>query len=140
MLNHQEFCILFKPDGNVTHLLSNKSLTLVFSITVLPELKHDSTAPSAGHSHQLFHVCGILGTHFQMKAIEQDMVTRRHWLLQHSIPITFSNSLGAALLCVVLNLSIIFLFSLPLLTGPICQEKKNDKRSKVPSVKSCAHC
>uniref|UniRef100_A0A3B4V109 Progestin and adipoQ receptor family member Va n=1 Tax=Seriola dumerili TaxID=41447 RepID=A0A3B4V109_SERDU len=103
-------------------------------------LKHDPTAPSAGHSHQLFHVCGILGTHFQMKAVEQDMVTRRPWLLEHSIPVTFSNSVGAALLCLVLNLTIIILFSLPLLSAPVCQEKKCRKSPKKTSAKVCPCC
>lgn len=92
--------------------------------------EHDSTAPSAGHSHQLFHVCAILGTHFQMQAMEQDMVTRRSWLTSNSIPITFANSVGAALLCVVLNLIIIALYSLPLLSVPVCPEKKHSKGSK----------
>lgn len=97
--------------------------------TGLPELNHDSTAPSAGHSHQLFHVCGILGTHFQMKAIEQDMVTRRTWLLEHSMPITFANSVCAALFCVVVNFLIIILYSLSILSAPVCQEKKHGKSS-----------
>ncbi|NXA36145.1 MPRGB protein, partial [Eudromia elegans] len=34
-------------------------------------------APAAGHSHQLFHVCGVVGTHFQMEAIRTDMAERR---------------------------------------------------------------
>ena len=33
--------------------------------------------PPAGHSHQVFHVCGILGTHFQLEAILMDMSERQ---------------------------------------------------------------
>lgn len=82
-------------------------------------------APSAGHSHQLFHVCGVLGTHFQMKAVERDMALRRPWLLQNSIPITLSNSAGVALLSVVVNLIIVISYSLPLL----CDSKKKFGKS-----------
>lgn len=124
----------------MNHLLSGGFYATVstVTVTVLPELKHDSTAPSAGHSHQLFHVCSVLATHFQMKAIEQDMVTRRPWLLEHSIPITFANSVGAALLCVVVSLIIIMLYSLPLLSSPVYQEKKHDKGPKKASAKVCS--
>lgn len=83
-----------------------------------------SAAPPAGHSHQLFHVCAVVGTHFQIEAIQQEMVTRRPWLLQHSIPITFGSSVCAMLLCLLVNLLIIILYSLPLLKANQAQEKK----------------
>lgn len=86
-----------------------------------------STAPPAGHSHQLFHVCGVMATHFQIKAIQQDMVSRRHWLIQHSIPITFDSSVLAVLLCLVVNIVIVILYSLPLLSAPRAQKKKRLK-------------
>lgn len=111
----------------------------VLNICSLPlsSNKHISTAPSAGHSHQLFHVCAILGTHFQMQAMEQDMTIRRSWLVENSIPITFANSVGPALLCVVLNLVVIFLYSLPLLLGPVCKDKKYSRGPK--KDKLCPH-
>lgn len=71
----------------------------------------------SGHSHQLFHVSGIIGTHFQMQAIEMDMRLRRQWLTEHSAPIMLSGTFGAAALCVSLSLVIIYLFSLSLLWG-----------------------
>uniref|UniRef100_A0A671TBG1 Membrane progestin receptor gamma-B n=1 Tax=Sinocyclocheilus anshuiensis TaxID=1608454 RepID=A0A671TBG1_9TELE len=70
-----------------------------------------------GHSHQLFHVCGIIGTHFQMKAIEADMVLRQSQLLVTVPPFTFNNTVGSALVCVCISLGIICLYSLPLLCG-----------------------
>uniref|UniRef100_A0A3B4ZNM4 Progestin and adipoQ receptor family member Vb n=1 Tax=Stegastes partitus TaxID=144197 RepID=A0A3B4ZNM4_9TELE len=119
---------------NDTNMLHYKHIALAFLTaflfaTHLPERLAPGSFDYIGHSHQLFHVCSILGTHFQMQAIEQDMLTRRPWLIQNSIPITFANSGGPALLCVVLNLVVIALFSLPLLSGPL-----ND-----PKVDECKH-
>ncbi|KAG7283793.1 hypothetical protein CRUP_034417 [Coryphaenoides rupestris] len=91
-------------------------LTAFLFATHLPERLAPGSFDYIGHSHQLFHVCSIVGTHFQMKAIEQDMATRRAWLLTHSSAISFSNTLGAALLSLLLNLTVISFFSLPLLS------------------------
>ncbi|XP_049449304.1 membrane progestin receptor gamma-B-like isoform X2 [Epinephelus fuscoguttatus] len=126
-------------DTNILHYyhIALAFLTGFLFATHLPERLAPGSFDYIGHSHQLFHVCGILGTHFQMKAAEQDMVTRRPWLLEHSIPITFANSLGVALLCVVVNLIIILLYSLPLLSAPVCPEKKHDKDPKKASAKVC---
>uniref|UniRef100_A0A8C6WTJ6 Progestin and adipoQ receptor family member Vb n=1 Tax=Neogobius melanostomus TaxID=47308 RepID=A0A8C6WTJ6_9GOBI len=68
--------------------------------------------------HQLFHVCAILGSHTQMQALEEDMRMRRPWLLEKFPPVTFSSSVGPALLCLLISVSIICLFSLPLLWAP----------------------
>ncbi|XP_058485592.1 membrane progestin receptor gamma-B-like [Solea solea] len=117
---------------NDTNFLHYHHITLAFLTgflfaTHLPERLAPGSFDFIGHSHQLFHVCGILGTHFQMNAVEQDMVTRRSWLLQNSIPITFFSTVGVALLCLVVNLIIIMLYSLPLLSAPVCPEKKSAK-------------
>ncbi|XP_030015722.1 membrane progestin receptor gamma-B [Sphaeramia orbicularis] len=114
---------------NDTNTLHYNHIALAFFTgflfaTHLPERLAPGSFDYIGHSHQLFHVCGILGTHFQMKAIEQDMLTRRPWLLKNSVAITFSNSVGAALLCLVLNLMIIFVYSLPLLSSSASRDKK----------------
>lgn len=124
-------------DTNILHLyhIALAFLTGFLFATHLPERLAPGSFDYIGHSHQLFHVCGILGTHFQMKAIEQDMMTRRPWLIEHSLPITFANSVGAALICVVLNLVIIILYSLPLLSAPACKDKKDDKDPKKSSSK-----
>ncbi|XP_034737166.1 membrane progestin receptor gamma-B isoform X1 [Etheostoma cragini] len=126
-------------DTNILHYnhIALALLTGFLFATHLPERLAPGSFDYIGHSHQLFHVCGILGTHFQMKAIEQDMITRRTWLLDHSIPISFANSVGAALLCVVVNLIIIILYSLPLLSAPVHQEKKHDKGPRKASAKVC---
>lgn len=80
-----------------------------------------------GHSHQLFHICGIIGTHFQMKALETDMVLRQSQLLVTAPPITFNNTFGAALVCVCISLGIICLHSLPLLySHPDTHPTKNE--------------
>ncbi|KAL3993274.1 sphingosine 1-phosphate receptor 5 [Sarotherodon galilaeus] len=127
---------------NATNILHYYHITLAFLTaflfaTHLPERLAPGSFDFIGHSHQLFHVCAILGTHFQMQAMEQDMKIRRSWLVENSIPITFANSVGPALLCVVLNLVIIFLYSLPLLLGPVCKDKKYSRGPK--KDKLCPH-
>ncbi|TNN21469.1 Membrane progestin receptor gamma-B [Liparis tanakae] len=72
-----------------------------------------------------------------MKAVKQDMVTRRPWLLAHSVPITFANSVGAALLCVAANVAILTFYSLPLLSAPDGEDKKHDKGGKKASTRAC---
>ncbi|XP_061595702.1 membrane progestin receptor gamma-B isoform X2 [Cololabis saira] len=119
-------------EANILHYyhIALGLLTGFLFATHLPERLAPGSFDYIGHSHQLFHVCAILGTHFQMQAMEQDMVARRPWLTLNSIPITFANSVGVALVCVVLNLIIIALYSLPLLSAPVCPEKKHDKGPK----------
>ncbi|KGL72911.1 Membrane progestin receptor gamma-B, partial [Tinamus guttatus] len=58
------------------------------------------------HSHQLFHVCGVLGTHFQMEAIRVDMAQRHGGIpansaLQSLVPmgIGAAAALGIVALC-----------------------------------------
>lgn len=83
-----------------------------------------------GHSHQLFHVCGIIGTHFQMKAIETDMMLRRSQLLINAPDITLNNTVGAALVCVCIGLGIIYYFSLHLLYRSLPHKNSCTKRKK----------
>ncbi|RXM93752.1 Membrane progestin receptor gamma-B [Acipenser ruthenus] len=71
-----------------------------------------------GHSHQLFHICAVVGTHFQMEAILADMSSRRGWLAAHTPMPSFLGSVGAVSIGVVLNLAIIGLFSATLLWTP----------------------
>ncbi|XP_026123245.1 membrane progestin receptor gamma-B isoform X2 [Carassius auratus] len=101
---------------HVTHTLL-AFLTAFLFATHLPERLAPGCFDYIGHSHQLFHVCAIIGTHFQMKAIEADMVLRQSQLLVTAPPITFNNTVGSALVCVCISLGIICLYSLPLLYG-----------------------
>nr|ALL41460.1 membrane progestin receptor gamma [Bostrychus sinensis] len=113
-------------DTNVLHVyhIALAFLTGFLFATHLPERLAPGSFDYIGHSHQLFHVCAILGTHSQMQAIEQDMMIRKSWLLENSMPFTFGGSIGAALLCLVTNLTTIFLFSLPLLLSSRSEERK----------------
>uniref|UniRef100_A0A3P9LL11 Progestin and adipoQ receptor family member 5 n=1 Tax=Oryzias latipes TaxID=8090 RepID=A0A3P9LL11_ORYLA len=119
---------------NETNMLHYNHVALAFLTgflfaTHLPERLAPGSFDYIGHSHQLFHVFAILGTHFQMQAVEQDMAIRRPWLTANSIPITFANSMGPALVCLVLNCIIIALFSLPLLSGPGGNHGKQPKKT-----------
>ncbi|XP_077084824.1 membrane progestin receptor gamma-B isoform X3 [Siphateles boraxobius] len=93
---------------HVPHILF-AFLTAFLFATHLPERLAPGRFDYIGHSHQLFHICGIIGTHFQMKALETDMVLRQSQLLVTAPPITFNNTIGTALVCVCINLGIICL-------------------------------
>lgn len=93
---------------------------------------------STGHSHQLFHVFAITGTYFQLTAVELDMTLRKQWLLSHSQPITFTNTVGAALCCAAVSLCIIYVFCKALFCTSIW--KDNDlKRSHFGAVSDSQH-
>ncbi|MCJ8747301.1 hypothetical protein PDJAM_G00151860 [Pangasius djambal] len=94
-------------------------LTGFLFATHLPERLAPGRFDLIGHSHQLFHVCGIIGTHFQMQAIQMDMTLRRPWLYVHAPAITFRWTLGATMLSIVISLSIICLFSYLLFHSPV---------------------
>ncbi|XP_066513086.1 membrane progestin receptor gamma-B-like isoform X1 [Hoplias malabaricus] len=108
-------------------------LTGFLFATHLPERLAPGRFDYIGHSHQLFHVCGVIGTHFQMKAIEMDMSLRRSWLQAHGPAVTFGSTLGATMVCIVLTLGVIFLFSRPLFRSPALGKGSN------PGKKSCRH-
>lgn len=97
---------------------------------------------TTGHSHQLFHVFAITGTYFQLSAVELDMTFRKQWLLTHSQPITFNNTLGAALLCAVFSLCIIYVFSKALFCTRIWKDKdlKTSHFAAVPDSQHAKAC
>ncbi|XP_061671351.1 membrane progestin receptor gamma-B-like isoform X4 [Syngnathoides biaculeatus] len=125
-----EYCTV--NNSNVFHYthIALAFLTGFLFATHLPERLAPGSFDYIGHSHQLFHVFGVLGTQFQVMAIERDMLLRRSWLLDHSLPITFANSVGVTLLCLLVNLIILLLFSLPLLSEPVGQRKKHYIQAK----------
>ncbi|NXA91698.1 MPRGB protein, partial [Melanocharis versteri] len=52
-------------------------LTFLSFTSHLPERLAPGSFDFIGHSHQVFHVCGILGTLFQLEAVSMDMAERR---------------------------------------------------------------
>ncbi|XP_063001743.1 membrane progestin receptor delta [Elgaria multicarinata webbii] len=77
----------------------------------LPERLAPGRFDFIGHSHQLFHICAVVGTHFQLEAVLWDLYSRRAWLSTHAPVATFTHTfaiLGAALLG---NLVLITLFT-----------------------------
>ncbi|XP_062405465.1 membrane progestin receptor gamma-B isoform X2 [Sardina pilchardus] len=119
-------------DANALHYrhIALAFLTAFLCATHLPERLAPGRFDFIGHSHQLFHVSGIIGTHFQMQAIETDMRLRRQWLSERSAPITLSGTLGAAALCVSISLVIIYLFSLCLLWSPTTAKAKANAKTR----------
>ncbi|KAM5160452.1 membrane progestin receptor delta isoform 6-T7 [Callospermophilus lateralis] len=71
-----------------------------------------------GHSHQLFHICAVLGTHFQLEAVLADMGSRRTWLATQEPPLGLQGTVATLGLAVAGNLFIIAAFTASLLRAP----------------------
>ncbi|KAM9723882.1 LOW QUALITY PROTEIN: membrane progestin receptor delta [Menidia menidia] len=93
-------------------------LTCFLFTSHLPERLAPGRFDYFGHSHQLFHVCAVVGTHFQLEGVLADMFQRRAWLQKVGVAPTLPGTLGALGLGLVLNLLVIALFSAPLLRTP----------------------
>ncbi|XP_059808936.1 membrane progestin receptor delta-like isoform X2 [Hypanus sabinus] len=100
-------------------------LTGFLFATHLPERLAPGRFDYIGHSHQLFHICAIIGTHFQMKAIIMDMTLRQAWLKFHTPLPSFMDTIGAVSLALLVNILIIALFSLGLYWKPKTLEVKD---------------
>uniref|UniRef100_A0A8D0C4G5 Membrane progestin receptor delta n=1 Tax=Salvator merianae TaxID=96440 RepID=A0A8D0C4G5_SALMN len=86
--------------GYFYHLLF-AALTGFLFASHLPERLAPGRFDFIGHSHQLFHICAVVGTHFQLEAVLCDLRARRAWLSSHAPAGTFTHTfvtLGAALL------------------------------------------
>nr|XP_032606122.2 membrane progestin receptor gamma [Taeniopygia guttata] len=72
-------------------------LTFLSFTSRLPERLAPGSFDFIGHSHQVFHICGILGTLFQLEAVSVDMAERRGRLpLPSSLETFGSLGMGAA--------------------------------------------
>ncbi|XP_065154896.1 membrane progestin receptor delta isoform X1 [Paramisgurnus dabryanus] len=105
--------------------LANHGYHLIFAFLTcflfashLPERLAPGRFDYFGHSHQLFHVCAVVGTYFQMEALLADMRSRKEWLTSHSALPSFQGTLGAFALGVLLNLALIGFFSASLPRTP----------------------
>lgn len=82
-------------------------LTVILFASHLPERLAPGRFDYFGHSHQLFHICAVVGTHFQMEAVLTDMTVRRPWLTANTpLPSTFG-TLGIMIIAVLGNLLLI---------------------------------
>lgn len=71
-----------------------------------------------GHSHQLFHICAVLGTHFQLEAVLADMGSRQAWLATQDPPLGLAGTVATLGLAVAGNLLIIAAFTASLFRAP----------------------
>lgn len=101
-------------------------LTGFMFATHLPERLAPGRFDYVGHSHQLFHVFGVMGTYFQMEALIMDMNLRKTWLLEHSPMPSLSGTLGAWCSAMVISLLMISAFSWALYWKPNEQEKRRN--------------
>ncbi|XP_028327117.1 membrane progestin receptor delta-like isoform X2 [Gouania willdenowi] len=90
-------------------------LTCFLFTAHLPERLYPGRFDYFGHSHQLFHVSAVVGTHFQMEGVLADMLSRKAWLLAQQGAPSLLGTLGALLLGLILNLGIIGVFSAALM-------------------------
>ncbi|XP_027776837.2 membrane progestin receptor delta isoform X2 [Marmota flaviventris] len=84
----------------------------------LPERLAPGRFDYIGHSHQLFHICAVLGTHFQLEAVLADMGSRRTWLATQEPPLGLQGTVATLGLAVAGNLVIIAAFTASLLRAP----------------------
>ncbi|NXD86400.1 MPRGB protein, partial [Halcyon senegalensis] len=89
-------------------------LTCFIFASHLPERLAPGHFDYIGHSHQVFHVCGIIGTLFQMEAITMDMAERHDRLLPPSLLPSSPQTLGSMGIGVAASLAVIGLCSLSL--------------------------
>uniref|UniRef100_A0A8C5NUV6 Progestin and adipoQ receptor family member VI n=1 Tax=Jaculus jaculus TaxID=51337 RepID=A0A8C5NUV6_JACJA len=99
------------------HLLCALLAGLLFTAR-LPERLAPGCFDYIGHSHQLFHICAILGTHFQLEAVLVDMRSRRAWLATQEPPLGLEGMVTMLGLVVAGNLLIIITFTASLLRAP----------------------
>uniref|UniRef100_A0A2K6GDG5 Progestin and adipoQ receptor family member 6 n=1 Tax=Propithecus coquereli TaxID=379532 RepID=A0A2K6GDG5_PROCO len=84
----------------------------------LPERLAPGRFDYIGHSHQLFHICAVLGTHFQLEAVLADMRSRQAWLATQEPPLDLVGTVATLGLAVAGNLLIIAAFTASLLRAP----------------------
>ncbi|XP_009462919.1 PREDICTED: progestin and adipoQ receptor family member 6 [Nipponia nippon] len=84
----------------------------------LPKPRAPGRFDYIGHSHQLFHICAVLGTHFQLEAILCDVRSRRAWLRGRLPAPGLPSTFGTAGLALLGNAAIIGAFTAALPRAP----------------------
>ncbi|XP_075396506.1 membrane progestin receptor delta [Tenrec ecaudatus] len=99
------------------HLLCALLTAFLFT-SHLPERLAPGRFDYIGHSHQLFHICAVLGTHFQLEAVLADMGARRTWLAALAPALSLGGMAATLGLAVAGNLLIIASFTATLMRAP----------------------
>uniref|UniRef100_A0A8B9QMP6 Progestin and adipoQ receptor family member 6 n=1 Tax=Apteryx owenii TaxID=8824 RepID=A0A8B9QMP6_APTOW len=117
------FC--FGSDGACDEAVAGYCYHLVFALLTgflftshLPERLAPGRFDYIGHSHQLFHICAVLGTHFQLEAVLCDARSRRAWLRGRLPPPAGPGTFGTAGLALLGNAAIIGAFTAALPRAP----------------------
>ncbi|XP_068778500.1 membrane progestin receptor delta isoform X3 [Struthio camelus] len=103
--------------GYCYHLLFALLTGFLFA-SHLPERLAPGRFDYIGHSHQLFHVCAVLGTHFQLEAVLRDAGSRRTWLRGRLPGPAGPGTFGTAGLALLGNAAIIGAFTAALPRAP----------------------
>ncbi|OCT66613.1 hypothetical protein XELAEV_18042865mg [Xenopus laevis] len=103
----------------------------------LPERLAPGRFDYFGHSHQLFHVCAVLGTHFQLEAVLCDRATREAWLAVHSEGDSLACTLGVVATALVGNLILICFFTATLMWSPRANSILHNHNPGDAKLKEC---
>ncbi|XP_049660947.1 membrane progestin receptor delta isoform X1 [Accipiter gentilis] len=103
--------------GYCYHLLFALLTGFLFA-SHLPERLAPGRFDYIGHSHQLFHICAVLGTHFQLEAILCDVCSRQAWLQDRLPAPGLPGTFGTAGLAFLGNVAIIGAFTAALPRAP----------------------
>ncbi|XP_074665833.1 membrane progestin receptor delta isoform X3 [Strix aluco] len=103
--------------GYCYHLLFALLTGFLFA-SHLPERLAPGHFDYIGHSHQLFHICAVLGTHFQLEAVLSDVCSRRAWLRGRLPAPGLPGTFGTAGLALLGNAAIISAFTTALPRAP----------------------
>ncbi|XP_015266285.1 PREDICTED: progestin and adipoQ receptor family member 6 [Gekko japonicus] len=85
----------------------------------LPERLAPGRFDYIGHSHQLFHICAVVGTHFQLEAVLCDLHLRRDWLSTHAPASTFTHTFATLSTALLGNLVLIAFFTVTLFRSSV---------------------
>ena len=103
----------------------------------LPERLQPGRFDIWGHSHQIFHICGTLGTIFQMSAIQIDMDLQKSNIINRWYYQYFYYSLRIMFAMLISNALIIFIYSCMLKPDPKKEEWLTDKKCFVCWLLTC---
>ncbi|NWS77682.1 PAQR6 protein, partial [Crotophaga sulcirostris] len=103
--------------GYCYHLLFALLTGFLFA-SHLPERLAPGRFDYIGHSHQLFHICAVLGTHFQLEAVLCDASSRQAWLRRRVPAPGLPGTFGTAGLVLLGNAAIIGAFTAALSRAP----------------------
>ena len=85
-------------------------ISAVLFATHVPERLYPGRFDIIGHSHQLFHLCSVMGTNDQMNALYEDMTSRRELILARDTLPSLDFLLTQVAIFIALNVFVLTFF------------------------------